>query len=41
MVVGKPRSSQPVVVSRPTADGGEDGEGEGPTEEEGLDIGNV
>lgn len=38
IVVGKPRSSQPVTVSRPYAgDGGEDGEGEGPGEEVDVD----
>ena len=42
-VVGKPRSSHPVTVSRPgeAGDGGEDGEGEGAAEEKGVDAGNV
>lgn len=43
IVVGNPRSSQPVIVSRPgeAGDDGEDGEGEGAAEEEGVDAGNV
>lgn len=37
IVVGKPRSSQPVIVSKPSAgEGGDDGEGEGPGEE--IDV---
>ena len=41
-VVGKPRSSQPVTVSRPEAGAsGEDGEGDGAAEEIGVDAANV
>jgi hypothetical protein len=32
LVVGKPLSSQPVIVSRPAPEGGEDGEGDWPAE---------
>lgn len=39
LVVANPRSSQP--VSRETPDGGEDGKGDWPAKEEGVDAGNV
>lgn len=43
LVVGNPRSSQPVMVSRPgeAGEGCEDGESEGAAEEERVDAGNV
>ena len=41
LVVAKPLSSQPVIVSRIAPEGCEEGEDNGAAEEEGVDAGNV